>query len=170
MRSIIRYMFVFFLAGFLGTASAQQEKKTGPAKENVDRLLNNPQMVDHLLTRFLENETLRRQMLEKLAAEMENNSEMKNELEKLLKQKKASATKAAQAQEVLVRFEKDVTVAQTKSLEKDLGLNLVKEIPQLNIKVYQVGTRKPLKDVLEYCNKQPFVKYAEPNQTYHTMR
>ncbi|RMF67691.1 MAG: YncE family protein [Calditrichaeota bacterium] len=79
----------------------------------------------------------------------------------------ASSEKAAAREagpELLVRFKSDATEEQIASLASELGLEQVKTIPALNLHVYKVVSGKGLDEVIAACEKQPFVKYAEPNQ------
>jgi hypothetical protein len=47
-----------------------------------------------------------------------------------------------------------------------LGLQQIKEIPALRLRVYKSTSPKSIKEIIESCNKQAFVEYAEPNRMY----
>ncbi len=66
--------------------------------------------------------------------------------------------------EVLVKFRPGTKAEQIEKLAAELGLEPIKEIAPLRIRVFRITSDRTLKDVLAACQKQPFVEYAEPNQ------
>ncbi|MFQ5709700.1 MAG: YncE family protein [bacterium] len=72
--------------------------------------------------------------------------------------------------EILVKFKPGVEESQVKAMESEIGLKQVKAIPELNLRVFKIASGKSLQQVLEACQKMPFVEYAEPNQTYRTQK
>jgi phosphoenolpyruvate-protein kinase (PTS system EI component) len=73
-------------------------------------------------------------------------------------------------QEVLVKFKPGVKEEQIKTMASEIGMLQTKEIKDLNIRVFKITSKKKLKEVIEHCQKEPFVEYAEPNQTYKTQK
>ncbi|NIR51725.1 hypothetical protein GWO43_24425 [candidate division KSB1 bacterium] len=70
--------------------------------------------------------------------------------------------------EVLIRFKPDAKAVQIKAMSEDIGMQQVKEIKALNLRVFKITSDKSLDEVIEHCKQEPFVEYAEPNQTYKT--
>ena len=72
--------------------------------------------------------------------------------------------------EILVKFKPAAKPAQIKALESELGLQPIKEIPAISVRVYKITSTKSVKEVIERCGKQSLVEYAEPNQIYKTLK
>lgn len=84
---------------------------------------------------------------------------------------KTSETKADEpAQEILVKFKPQVEDVQIRAMESKIGLQQIKTIPALNLRVFKIASQKSLQEVIEACQKMPFVEYAEPNQKYRTQK
>ena len=73
------------------------------------------------------------------------------------------------APEIIVKFKPGTAEAQIKEMEMEGGLERIKDIPGLNMKVYRVTAKTNVAEVIESCQKHPFVVYAETNQKYHTL-
>jgi Fervidolysin N-terminal prodomain len=83
--------------------------------------------------------------------------------------KKSAQQKRAPMKEVIVKFKPDVKPEQINAMAAELGLQQIKEIPALRLRVYKITSPKSLKEVIEYCGKQAGVEYAEPNRVYKTL-
>lgn len=70
--------------------------------------------------------------------------------------------------EVLIKFKPDANTEQIKAMSEDIGMQQVKEIKALNVRVFRISSDKSLDEVIQHCKQEPFVEYAEPNQTYKT--
>lgn len=70
---------------------------------------------------------------------------------------------------ILVKFKPEAKPAQIQALQSELGLQPVKEIPAIGVRVYKVTSTKSVKNVIAHIGKQAFVEYAEPNQTYRAL-
>lgn len=70
--------------------------------------------------------------------------------------------------EVLIKFKPDAKTEQIKAMAQDAGMQQVKEIKALNVRVFKITSGKSLEEVIKHCKQEPFVEYAEPNQTYKT--
>lgn len=86
--------------------------------------------------------------------------------------KKPAPPKSASATEkvILVKFKAEAKPAQIHALQSELGLEQIKEIPAISVRVYKITSAKSLKEVIERSSKQAFVEYAEPNQTYKALK
>ncbi len=82
--------------------------------------------------------------------------------------KKAAQQKRTPVQEIIIKFKPDAKPEQIKAMAAELGLQQVKEISALNVRVYKCSSPKPIKEIIESCSKQAFVEYAEPNRIYKT--
>ena len=74
------------------------------------------------------------------------------------------------AQEILVKFNPGVMQAQVNALESEVGLQQIKIIPELDVRVYKITSSKSVKEAIAICEKKSFVKYAEPNYKYETLK
>jgi hypothetical protein len=48
----------------------------------------------------------------------------------------------------------------------ELGLQEIKEIQALHMRVYKSSSPKLTQEIVESCSKRAFVEYAEPNRMY----
>ena len=55
------------------------------------------------------------------------------------------------------------------SLTANLGLEKIKEIPALNVKVYELGPNISIEEAVQRCMKNPHVEYAEPDYQVHAL-
>lgn len=83
--------------------------------------------------------------------------------------KQASAERAV-PNEVLVKFKPEAKETQIKSMASEVGMEQVKFIKELNLRVFKITSGKSVKEVIEHCQKEPYVEYAEPNLKYKTMK
>lgn len=74
------------------------------------------------------------------------------------------------AQEILVKFTPGVQTTQVSALESEAGIEQIKVIPELDVRVYRITSSKSVSDVIAICEKKPFVKYAEPNYKYEALK
>jgi len=72
--------------------------------------------------------------------------------------------------EILVKFKPEAKPAQIQALESALGLQQIREIPAISVRVYKITSAKSVKEIVERIGKQAFVEYAEPNQTYKALK
>ncbi|MFQ5675825.1 MAG: YncE family protein, partial [bacterium] len=77
---------------------------------------------------------------------------------------KTSKKSNANAPEILVKFKPGVEEAQITALSAELGLEQIKVIAALRLRVFKLTSGKGVQEVITACEKQPFVEYAEPNQ------
>ncbi len=71
---------------------------------------------------------------------------------------------------ILVKFKAEAKPAQIQALQSELGLEQIKEIPAISVRVYKITSTKSVKKIVERMSKQAFVEYAEPNQVYKTLK
>ena len=67
------------------------------------------------------------------------------------------------AQEILIKFNPGAQAAQARALESEAGLQQIKVIPELNVRVVKITSSKSVNPILAFCEKNPFVKYAVLN-------
>ena len=72
--------------------------------------------------------------------------------------------------EVLIKFKPDVEESRVTAMSQEMGMREIKKIDALNIRVFEVTSGKPAQEIIEQCEKKPFVEYAEVNQTYKTQK
>lgn len=65
--------------------------------------------------------------------------------------------------QIIVKFKTDASQSQIDSLTKELGFEKVKEIPELNIKVYKLVPGMSMDEAIRKCQKNSCVEYAEPD-------
>lgn len=84
--------------------------------------------------------------------------------------KRSAATVEGTSREILVKFKPGVQAEQVRSMAEEIGLQEVKAMPQLSLRVFRITSQKSLEQAIAACQKQPFVEYAEPNQEYRTQK
>ncbi|MGH7598242.1 MAG: S8 family serine peptidase [bacterium] len=82
--------------------------------------------------------------------------------------KKAAQQTCTPMKEIIIKFKPDAKPEQIKTMTAEFGLQQIKEIPALRMRVYKNTSSKALKEVIELCGKLAFVEYAEPNRIYKT--
>lgn len=93
-----------------------------------------------------------------------------NHIRKDMNKQSSSEQQQTMPQEILIKFESTVSTEQIKALQSELGLEFVKDIPQLNIKVFKITSPEKTSDILHSCEKKDYVKYAEINQKIKTQK
>jgi hypothetical protein len=83
---------------------------------------------------------------------------------------KQSSAEAAASNEVLIKFKPGAQEGQIKSMASEIGMEQVKVIKGMNIRVFKITSGKSVDEVIEHCKKEASVEYAEPNMTYKTMK
>ena len=73
------------------------------------------------------------------------------------------------AQEILVKFYPGVKAAQVSALESEAGLQQIKVISELDVRVYRITSSKSANEVIAICENKPFVEYAELNHQYRAL-
>jgi len=89
-------------------------------------------------------------------------------LTKLLDEQKQD--RHSTAQEIIIKFNPGVMQAQVSALESEVGLQQIKAIPELDMRVFRITSAKSANEVITLCEKKPFVKYAEPNYQYKALK
>lgn len=74
------------------------------------------------------------------------------------------------AREILVKFNPGAEAAQVSAMESEVGLQQIKMVPELDVRVYKITSSKSVKEAIAICVKKPFVKYAEPNYQYEALK
>lgn len=83
----------------------------------------------------------------------------RNDLEIL----KAPAQPQVISDEVIIKFRPRITQIESNQLLQQIGIQTVKNIEQLNIKVCQIITDETLDQVIQACESRAEIEYAEPN-------
>ncbi len=99
---------------------------------------------------------------------MQNEGAHKMMMQMMGPEKKASAID--NAPEILVKFKQGIKDSQITAMSTNIGLQQIKEIKPLRLRVFRVTSGKSVQDVIKACQKEPFVEYAEPNRTYQTKK
>lgn len=76
----------------------------------------------------------------------------------------------AAGDEVLIKFKPKVEESRVTAMSKEMGMQEIKKIEALNIRVFKVTSGKTAQEIIEHCGKEPFVEYAEVNRTYKTQK
>ena len=72
--------------------------------------------------------------------------------------------------EILFKFKAGAEDSQVKALQSEIGLEQIKTIPALNLRVFKITSQKSLQEVIQACQEMSFVEYAEPNQQYRAQK
>ncbi|MFQ5630926.1 MAG: hypothetical protein ACE5I1_19315 [bacterium] len=149
----------FALILLLAATGWSQESKSAQAQ----RILEDAKLVDILVDRMVTNDNLRARLLAKLADFGKANPAKLSEFQAALSGK----TEAA-GPEILIKFKPGTKPEQIETMASQMGLQYVKSIPQLRLKVYKIAAGKNADEVMTNCQKHDFVEYAEKNQKYKT--
>lgn len=69
-------------------------------------------------------------------------------------------------EEILIKFKPHVADDSIQTLMSRLGLEKVRELGEIGVKVYRSTSRLPFEQVLRECQTNPHIEYAEPNFRY----
>jgi subtilisin family serine protease len=70
--------------------------------------------------------------------------------------------------EVLIKFKDTVSTASINQLFSNVGLTIQKRYDHIGVYKSSINVAKTVLKVIEECNADPNVEYAEPNYVYHT--
>ena len=65
--------------------------------------------------------------------------------------------------QLIIKFKTTTSQSAIDSLTAEMGLQRVKDIPELNIKVYKLAPGMNMEKAIKKCQKNPHVEYAEPD-------
>jgi len=77
-------------------------------------------------------------------------------------QKKADLAAPA-SNEVLIKFKPGVPEDSVQALASRLGLEQVRELREIGVRVFRATSRASAEQVLRACQRSPHIEYAEPN-------
>lgn len=76
---------------------------------------------------------------------------------------KAPAKPQIIADEVIVKFRPRITQIESNQLLQQIGIQTIKNIEQLNIKICQIITDESIDQMIQECESRAEIEYAEPN-------
>jgi hypothetical protein len=83
----------------------------------------------------------------------------------------APKTQDTSEKQIIVKFKPATKSSVIDSLENNIGLERIKDIPKLNLKVYKiVDSSKTIDQVIQKCLNNPHVEYAEPDYTVNALK
>ena len=65
--------------------------------------------------------------------------------------------------EVLIKFKANTSFATIDSLCKEIGLEKVKEMPQIKVTLYKIRSDMTVQEVIKKYKENPHIEYIEPN-------
>jgi Fervidolysin N-terminal prodomain len=166
-----RFTFAILLAGlFIFAAATMPQDKMMMQQKHAQmmEMMKDSTMVNAMMDHIVSDSHLRTTMMRKLAEFAKTDASVMTEMHKMMQGESAAQTSAEK--EVLIKFKPSVKSAQIKAMESEFGLQQIKEIPALNVRVYRITSTKTVKEVIENCGKHAFVEYAEPNYKYKTQK
>jgi Fervidolysin N-terminal prodomain len=161
----------------------QKAKKLDQQKHmQMLEMMNDSAMVSMMMDSIASSSRMRMMMMQKMMRHakadsvgmmqmsrmMADDQEMHATLTKLLDEQRQDSHSTAQ--EILIKFNPGVEAAQVSALESEVGLQQIKVIPELNVRVFKITSSKSVKEVIAICEKKPFIKYAEPNRQYKALK
>ncbi len=158
-----------FLAGMLLLlpvfVGAQQSDRTNNG--DVKLLLQDKTQAKRLIDAILKDPQLREDLINRLAEVARRDAAVRARLQTILS---APATAKYELPQIIIKFKPGAASSQIEKFVTGLGLQQVRAVPQLNMKVYRVPPGKTMNEVIAECKKQPFIEYAEPDQKVRTLR
>jgi len=153
----------------------KNQKGAEPIQMQMMEMMKDSTMVSMMMEHICANSQMRVKMMQKMVHQTKsdsaammpicrmvtNDKDMHASLTKLLQVQKQDSNSAAE--EILIKFDSEVTTAQVTALESEVGLEQLKIIPELNLRVFRITSAKDVEEVIAICEKKPFVKYAERN-------
>ena len=152
-----KYFVPFALMLLFAAAAWSQESKSAHAQ----RILKDTELVDALVDQMISNDNLRAKLLVKLADFGKANPARLAEIQNTL-----SGKSETEEPEILVKFKPGTKPEQIEAMASHMGLQYVKSIPQLRLKVYKIAAGKNVDEVIADCQKHEYVEYAAKNRKY----
>ena len=168
-----RFTFAILFAGlfiFAAAAMPQNNKMVRQNRAQMMEMMKDSVMVNAMMDHIVSDSRLRLLMMGKLVQFAQADSLKRSETSKRSMSENKSQAIRSMPQEILIKFKPGVNAAQIKAMEAEFGLQPIKELPALNVRVYRITSAKTVKEVIENCGKHAFVEYAEPNYTYKTQK
>jgi len=179
MKRLFSLGLVLGLVALAPLAGAQDKGRKAEMRAEVKAVMQNPEALQALMKEIARDERLRATMLQEItSAVKEDKAGMRELWRTVLRDPSARSVLSrmlAEAPdttgpEVLVKFKPETPEEQIRAMAEQLGLQQVKVIKELNLRVFRVTSGKSVADVIKHCENEPFVVYAEPNQTYKTQK
>jgi len=167
----------------LSVAAMSQDKKMEQKKRaQMMEMMKDSTMVSMMMAHIAKDDHMRTMMMHKMMQSakgderkmmamckaMVEDKDMHSMMMKTMESEKQTAESAAN--EVLIKFKPDVKEGQIKSMASEIGLEQVKVIKELNLRVFKITSGKSVEEVIAHCQEEPFVVYAEPNLKYKAMK
>ncbi len=167
---------------FSVTAMSQEKKMEQEKHMQMMEMMKDSTMMNMMMEHIAKDDHMRMMMMQKMMKSakgdqakmmemckaMMEDKDMHSMMKKMLGREKQTPESAAN--EVLIKFKSDVQEDQIKAMAAEIGMVQIKKIPQLNLRVFRITSRKSVEEVIKHCQEEPFVEYAEPNQTYKTQK
>ncbi len=164
-------------------AMAQERKMDRRKHVQMMEMMRDSTMVNMMMEHMAKDNHMREMMMQKMMQSakgdeakmmamckaMIEDKDVHSRMMKMMDGEKQTAESAA-ANEILIKFKPDVKDGQIESMASEVGLEQVKVIKELNLRVFEITSGKSVDEVIEHCRKEPFVEYAEPNLTYKAMK
>ncbi len=122
-----------------------------------------------MMMKMMQGSEMKHDMMEKKSESMRE-QDQKDSHEQHHQGQGSETQTSDSGREVLIKFKPDAKTEQIKAMSEDIGMQQVKEIKALNVRVFKITSDKSLDEVIKHCKQEPFVEYAEPNQTYKTQK
>ena len=142
-----------------------------PQEKNVDAQKR------HHLMEMMKDSTMVNLIIEHIAKDEQLSMKMMSKLKEAGRSLTSTPTSAAQKQkpskdsaEVLVKFKPNTKEEQIKGMAEEIGMLEVKKIKELNLRVFKITSNKSVDEVIHHCQRESFVEYAEPNQSYKSKK
>lgn len=130
----------------------------------MDSIATNQNMRMTMLSQMMQSVQSDPTQMRQMVQTMMQNQEMRSIMMQMLGSQSSNSENAAR--EVIVKFKPGVKASQISEMEKTVGLKKVKDISALNMQVFEITSQKSVAEAIKDLQKEPFVQYAEPNQTY----
>lgn len=184
MKRLVFSGFIFCVSVFSVAGWPQEKKSNPPKKARVAQMMRDSTLVEQMMEQIAGNQKLRMKMMHQMMAASKSDTSnmmamcramlgdagMHQMMMKMMGAKMRSDQRMSEANEVLVKFTPDAQDEQIKAMALEIGMQQVKVIKELRWRVFRITSKKSVKEVLEACEKEPFVEYAEPNQRYRTQK
>lgn len=192
MKQIILTIFVgvFFML-FVGAAPQgkvmQKKNVEGQKQMQMMQMMQDSTMVNMMMDHIAKDDHMRMQMMQKMMQTCQNDSskmmgmckmmmedkEMHSMMMKMMgggMMKDTERVSQTSGKEILIKFNPQVREEQIQTMASEIGMQQIKEIKALNLRVFKITSGKSVEEIIEHCQKQPFVEYAEPNQKYEAQK
>ena len=169
MRTLSIFIIVASLLGNWGDAFPQKPKNQHNPNQVLKEILRDSTKMNLLMEQIASDAQLRMKIIQKLARYAKEDEKTRVLLSRALGTESKRETTGILAREILIKFKPGTREKQIRAMAADLGLQQVKAMPQLRMRIFKVPDGKSVSEAIQNSKNFSFVDYVELNRSYKVL-